>query len=494
MRLSEETKVILLSYIMALARMKERAKRIAQRLRDVDEVLIVSHIDADGITSASIAYEALRRMGKEVEVEFVKQLEKKNIDDIDEEGYDLIWFTDLGSGQLTHLKGLNCVITDHHEPQGKAGEPPVEDRGNILSYSRQKISELNPHRHGIDGATELSGAGTTYLVAGELGDNSDLSKLAVIGAVGDLQASKKGRLIGKNRDILEEGVTGGYVKKKTDALLYGLESRPLPKVLEYASDPILPGLTGDENACINFLVDLDIPLKEDGEWRKWYQLSSDEKRKIMSSLAKKLLERGYSPRYVDELVGEVYSFPDEEVGSMLHEAKEFSTLLNSCGRYKKGEIGLNICIGNREEYLEEAKKMLKGHQQVLVDCMNYVESEGIIEKDYLQYFHGGDEVPDTVLGTVTGMILGSGDVDRSRPMIAFTVSEDRDGIKVSSRGTKRLVRNGLDLSKVMSRCSKELDGEGGGHDIAAGAFIPEGKEDEFLDKAEHMIKEQLEGR
>nr|AGF93619.1 single-stranded-DNA-specific exonuclease recJ [uncultured organism] len=474
--------------------MKKKARQIAEKLLSHDKIKIISHIDADGITSGSIAYKALMRRGKDVDIDFIKQLEKSNIEKIKEEDPELVWFTDLGSGQIPFLNGIDCVITDHHEPAGDVDELPKKDRGNILNYTDSNILELNPHRYDIDGANELCGAGTTYLVAKELGEgeneNVDLSKLAVIGAIGDLQATKEGKLIGVNRDILEEGVSEGIIEKKTDTLMYGLESRPLSKVLEYASDPILPGLTGDNPACVNFLVENDISVKENDEWRRWYELEKSEKRTILSDLAKRMLNRGYPPSYVDELIGEVYMFPDEERGTMLHEAKEFSTLLNSCGRYGKGRIGLEVCLGDRDEYLEKAKDLLKGHQKVLVDCMKYVESVGVEEKDHIQFFHGRDMVPDTVVGTVAGMVLGSVDVDRTLPIIAFADSEEK-GTKVSSRGTKRLVEKGLDLSEIMSKCSKEVGGEGGGHDIAAGAYIPEDKEDEFISKVEDMVKDQL---
>ncbi|MFP4142609.1 MAG: DHHA1 domain-containing protein [Candidatus Natronoplasma sp.] len=472
--------------------MKEKAENLAEKLLSQEKILIISHIDADGITSGSIAYKALERAGKEIDIKFVKQLDESEIDRLEDNDHDLIWFTDLGSGQSVDLKSFRCVITDHHEPQGDVGIPSLEERGNILNYGNSKALELNPHRYGLDGAKELSGSGTTYLVAREMDEkNRDLSKLAIIGAVGDLQASERNRLVGKNRDILEEAIKEGVVDKRTDAALYGLESRPLPKLLEFASDPILPGLTGDESACTNFLVEMEIPLKDDGSWRRWYELSKKEKRRILSGLADRMLDRGYPVEHVKSLMGEIYIFPGEEVGSMLHEAKEFSTLLNSCGRYEKAEVGMEICLGDRDEYFDKAKSLLKGHQKVLVDSLDYVESVGVKERESIQFFHGEDEIPDTVVGTVAGMVLNSGDVDRRLPIIAFAESEEREGVKVSSRGTKRLVNDGLDLSSVMTECSKKVGGEGGGHDIAAGALIPYDKEKEFLEEVEKMIDSQL---
>ena len=57
--------------------------------------------------------------------------------------------------------------------------------------------------------------------------------------------------------------------------------------------------------------------------------------------------------------------------------------------------------------------------------------------------------------------------------------------------TEELVEKGLNLSKAMKKAAATLDSVGGGHDIAAGATIPKGKEEEFLDILEKEIKTQL---
>jgi single-stranded-DNA-specific exonuclease len=49
----------------------------------------------------------------------------------------------------------------------------------------------------------------------------------------------------------------------------------------------------------------------------------------------------------------------------------------------------------------------------------------------------------------------------------------------------------LDLATALTRAAKELNGIGGGHNIAAGATIPKGKEEEFLQLVEREIKLQL---
>jgi RecJ-like exonuclease len=43
----------------------------------------------------------------------------------------------------------------------------------------------------------------------------------------------------------------------------------------------------------------------------------------------------------------------------------------------------------------------------------------------------------------------------------------------------------------MTACSKKHGGEGGGHDIAAGARVPKEKKDEFLASVNNMFAEQI---
>ena len=84
--------------------------------------------------------------------------------------------------------------------------------------------------------------------------------LAVVGAVGDLQQRRHLRLVGVNQDILADGVIAGVLEEKTDIQYFGRETRPVYKMLQYASDPIIPGVTGLESHAISFLKDLSIPV------------------------------------------------------------------------------------------------------------------------------------------------------------------------------------------------------------------------------------------
>ena len=88
------------------------------------------------------------------------------------------------------------------------------------------------------------------------------------------------------------------------------------------------------------------------------------------------------------------------------------------------------------------------------------------------------------------MLLNSEDTNSDLPLIGFADKEDGQ-VKASARATQELVDKGLDLSTALKKAAKELDGIGGGHNIAAGATIGKGKEEEFLDLVEKEIKDQL---
>jgi RecJ-like exonuclease len=49
----------------------------------------------------------------------------------------------------------------------------------------------------------------------------------------------------------------------------------------------------------------------------------------------------------------------------------------------------------------------------------------------------------------------------------------------------------LDVSAVVGEGDGEVGGDGGGHDIAAGATIPDDEKETFLDHANSIVSEQL---
>ncbi len=449
----------------------KKAKECADHIKDHTSALVVSHIDADGLTAAAIMKKALERREIDSRVIFLKQLDQKNLQEIAGLNTELVIFTDLGSGMLDAIKSLkiNAVIADHHQPQG--------------SYEYH----INPHIFGFNGGIEASGSGMAYFIAREMGENGDLAALAIVGAVGDLQHSKHGQLIGLNRTILEEGVKNKVIKYEKDLMLFGRQTRPVFKLLQYSTDIYFPGLTGSEEASIEFLK--RIGIRQQGEkWRRWIDLDASEKQKIVSALIQFGLSCGLAGFKVERLVGEVYTLLCEREGTEVRDASEFSTLLNSTARYDHADIGLSVCMGDRGKSFDEACVLLNEHRKNLVEGLNFVKEKGITELHNLQYFDSGSKIRETIVGIVAGMSASFVN-NRNLPIIAF--ADSQGGVKVSSRGNQDLLRKGLNLGAAISQAAKAVGGNGGGHDIAAGAFIPRESKNEFLKILDMKIGSQI---
>jgi len=314
----------------------------------------------------------------------------------------------------------------------------------------------------LDGSDELSASGTAYLVFREYAD------LAIVGAVGDMQ----GPLKGMNRTVLEEGEKRGEIKVENDLSFYGRYCRTLVQFLAYSDDPYLPGISYREDKVEHLLTELRIPLEADNKKRVYADLNNEEKKLLISALAK-IMIRTNRVKKTNELIGESYVLlrrPKNET----YEANEFSTLLNACGRHSQPDIGIAVCLG-KPGADEQARELLRLHRKMLRDGIEYAGSH-VQDLGVFKFVDGRERVEENIIGTVCGMALNQ---KWKVPIIGIS-SGDENTIKISSRSPRNLVNAGLNLGDLMKKASLELGGVGGGHKIAAGASIPKNKINEFL--------------
>jgi single-stranded DNA-specific DHH superfamily exonuclease len=142
-----------------------------------------------------------------------------------------------------------------------------------------------------------------------------------------------------------------------------------------------------------------------------------------------------------------------------YELSEVVKVVNACCRNSKKELGMDVCLlkkyqqGKRElelynrifesdlHYLTEKWEAIAKENEGRVSC--YVYDDGITRK------YAGE------LATVLARTY-------ERPVIVLV--HDEEGIKISGRATPALVKKGIHLGNA-------FHGFGGGHDVAAGAFL-----------------------
>jgi RecJ-like exonuclease len=149
-------------------------------------------------------------------------------------------------------------------------------------------------------------------------------------------------------------------------------------------------------------------------------------------------------------------------------------------------------LGDRETNWETAKLILRRHRDELKEGIMFLKQEGVKERKNFYYFDAGGAIGENIIGVIAGMAYGARVVPPNKPILAF--ADDRDDpsfVKLSGRANWGLVRSGLHLGNALREESSKLGGEGGGHDIAAGARIPKSKREEFLENIDEKIGQQL---
>tara|TARA_Y100000590_G_scaffold350673_1_gene402674 strand:- start:8208 stop:9608 length:1401 start_codon:yes stop_codon:yes gene_type:complete len=449
--------------------------RISDAIKSRKNILVTTHIDCDGITSGSIISKALIRQGAKCTVRTTNEFSEKLVEKMEKETRDLHIITDLGGGfgNLLDEKLLeNWFVLDHHEI-----EEDEKDNDRII----------NAWKFGMDGGVEICAGGIAYLASMALNDeNQDLSRVAVVSALGDRQdQGERKSFTGKNFEIAETAKKLGLVEIDLDLLLVGRETRPLPDAIAFTSQPFIEGLTWNRDACLAMLTKAGIQLKDGARWRVPADLNQEEKQSIIESISR-FVQGENATQVMEELIGYTYTFPREEKRSFLRDGREFSTMLNSCGRINRSGVGIAICMGDRNNSLFEGEKILTEYRSMIREYMNVLSNERwrINNLENCVMVNGQGLVPETMTGTISSLIAGS--PKNSGKIVILRTDGSEGTIKFSSRKSSDC-NNSINLSQLMRGGAEKFDGIGGGHDAAAGAKITKDKLDEFLDYLEANV-------
>ncbi|HJW19676.1 MAG TPA: DHH family phosphoesterase [Candidatus Nitrosotalea sp.] len=449
--------------------------RVSDCIKTGKNISVITHLDCDGITSGSIVTKSLIRSGAKCTVRTVNEFSKNIIEKMKSDSRQFHIITDLGGGfakDIDEALGEDWIVVDHHQI-------PSEE------FDNQKV--INAWKYDVDGGKDVSAGGMAYLVSKALHkENTDLAWIAVVAALGDRQdQGEKKSFTGINLEIAAAAKKNNQVEIDLDILLVGRETRPLPDALAFTSQPFIEGLTWNRDACLSLLNSSGIKLKDGSRWRVPAELTEDEKRALLQTISRYISTKNASD-ILDELVGYTYTLSGEDKRSFLRDAREFSTMLNSCGRIRKAGVGIAICMGDRTKMLQEGENILVEYRTFLRTYMNTLSSERwrITDNGHYLMVNGEGLVPENMTGAVSSLLGGS--QKNTGKIIILRTNGEEGTIKFSSRkstGCKSEVNLGL----LMRECAARVSGVGGGHAAAAGARITKDKLDEFLDYLEKNV-------
>jgi single-stranded-DNA-specific exonuclease len=449
-----------------------------------DNIRILTHNDADGIASGSIISYVANRLGILFKITVEKRLDGQILTSVAEEKPKLVVLTDFGSGYLDLLGNIlpecDIIILDHHMPFG------IQSR---------RVVQVNPMLQGIDGSRDIAASGVCYIFAKQVSEkNVNLALLGLIGGIGDQQdKGEKKSLRGLNTIIEVEAENHGLLSKTVDLIFYGHETRPVAQAIANTMTPYIPGLSGREDSCVAFLNHIGISFKLGNKLRSLSDLNEDEKRNIFSSISSHMVAQGCSAVSVHNLIGTIYTFKNEVPTTPLRDGREYASLLNACARMSRPSIGISICLGDRIEAVQAADQIVSEYRRRIGGYLEWLRcGEHIKELSNIYVLKAGTEIDENIVGVVSSILLGQGILKISKPIISSASSFDGT-VKISARIAEGIINSGIHLGKIMQNAAEGLNGAGGGHDIAAGAFIPQGVEDEFMKRVDELIAKQRSG-
>lgn len=461
-------------------------EKAAQEIREYVErgefIPVFAHNDPDGVTAGAIIAKSIYRLGGNFLLRIIDRIDEEILNQILQIKSKIYVFTEIGSGYLDFIKKISdikIIVMDHHKP---------------IEISTPNLTHVNPMIQGFDGAKDVSGSAVCYNVAKKIdSENVNLSYLAVVGALGDLQDKNKERCLqGLNEAVIEDAKHIGLLQVSRDLLFFGRETRPIHQAIAITMNPFIPGLSGEEDNCLGFITSLGIPLKENGRFRTLSDLTQEEKEKIFSQLTIYLKSKDFSEATIFQLLGCIYTFLKEDKWTPLRDGREFASLLNACDKMGKISVAVSLCLGSRGEILNEAQTLLNEYRRTIGKSMDLLFStpKHIVMQDAIYIVNGRGILSEKLVSPIASILSTSSGLNQDKPIIIFSDMED-GRLKVSARTNQNLVDRGLNLGEIMQTAADKFGGKGGGHNIAAGATIPADKVEEFIELVNRSVKNTL---
>ncbi|MCX6825955.1 MAG: single-stranded-DNA-specific exonuclease RecJ [candidate division Zixibacteria bacterium] len=186
--------------------MDKAVARILEALQSNEKIMVYGDYDVDGITAAALLYMVMNKLGAQVSYYLPNRLIEGyglSVDGIKEaaaKGVSLIISVDTGVTAVEEVKyaksiGIDCILTDHHEP------------GEILP---EPVALVNPKQKDCTYAGgELSGVGVAFKLVQALyqklqQDQTELEEhldLVALGTSADIVP-----LVGENRILTKFGI------------------------------------------------------------------------------------------------------------------------------------------------------------------------------------------------------------------------------------------------------------------------------------------------
>lgn len=414
------------------------------------KIRIISHYDTDGISSATLLIKTFKRLNKKFSIRIVKGVDEKIMEEeLRRAEREVLFFSDLGSSNLGYFSNLNSnvFIIDHHEIDEKK--------------INKNIIIINPH---LKKAENLCSAALCYLFSKEISNkNKDLSKLAILGMIGDRHETN----ISKNYYEIIKDCEEIEIKK---SLLIFSATRPLKRALEYSTSFYIPGITGSPEGVTELLKETGIPHE-----KSLHELTESETSKIITGI----MLRGKKHLEEENIIGNIFI---TKFFNKKEDMREISVLVNACSRLGFSDIAISFCM-ELSGFYERAQEIYIKYRRELINSLKIINEIEKINGGGFIIFNGKEKIKDVIIGTVCSILSSSNLYEDGTILIGMAYNQDK--IKVSARIVGKSNKN---LKQILEKSVIDIKAEVGGHKEAAGCLIKKEDEKKFIEE----IKKNLE--
>ncbi|MFW9936664.1 MAG: DHHA1 domain-containing protein [Candidatus Thorarchaeota archaeon] len=417
--------------------------------RNYNNIIAISHNDADGISSLEIIRNLLYKMRINYDyfiynrsVSWANYL--NGILPKSQSSQRAFIFTDVGSNlneliPIISKREEHFYILDHHEV----------DNFNNSKELPENLFFVNPTIYGYDGLDHIAGATLAYMFAKRI--KSSVTKqgwLTIIGIAGDSLRSMD-KLQSYNKMIYEEINEENLIEDKKGLILFGSMHDTIKNGLKNSILPFVSGFGGeDDNKSKNFLNQLQINPN-----KKVIDLNSSEIQKIIKK--------------TNLSIGHFALLPQKQ--GLLRFAFEHALLLNILS-FKN--ISAAISIIQQKSITRYAKDLYNAYISNLTNNIKMISKEKpSLETNNAVFIDAGNgKIPPSSWSDTASFSAVNDIFNPNKILFLGGLEKKTQMIKLSIRCSRKYLEHdkNFGVNKVINKIKQNLGGTGGGHKLAGG--------------------------
>ncbi len=161
-------------------------------------------------------------------------------------------------------------------------------------------------------------------------------------------------------------------------LFFGFSAIPLIESMITTLDPYIKGISGNEKTCTTLLTRLGISTKKGDEWRRFIDLTTEERQNLVSAIIEESLMEDEITEF--DIVAENYLFNDELEKYLVYDARSYCDLVKTCVYTKRHGEAIVIAMGERGRILRNTQEFVIKYKIDLAVTLNNIISENNITK------------------------------------------------------------------------------------------------------------------